>query len=353
MKIVYLYGEMMSYAMATINKLAETGNEIHIIERNELKNKTSVVPTFFKNKIFFYRRLEYNYSQLKDLVKKIDPKVILISGWMDLVYIYLVFFIKNKNITIVVHADSVWKNKPKQQIARLLGFFGFFYLFFDKAWIPGPLQFEYMRRIGFSKKDIFFDPFSADTELFHKLYKDFYNHKKNKYPKKFLFFSRREKIKGIEILLDAWESLNTNNSIDWKLQIIGSGSFKIKKNKLKNLEILEFKSHKNIKKDIKNAGCFILPSIHDPWGVVVHEMCAAGLPLILSETVGSRYTFLIDKKNGFVFEANNYKSLEKAMKDIIDSTDQELLRMSESSHKLSFRVSPETGASNLLSEVNK
>jgi len=353
MKIIYLYGEMMSYAMAIINKLAESGNEIHIIERNELKNKTSVVPTIFKNKIFFYRRLKYNYSQLKDLIKKIDPKVIVISGWMDLVYIYLVFVIKNKNITIVIHSDNVWKNKLKQQIARFLGFFGFFYLFFDKAWIHGPLQFEYMRRIGFRTKDIFFDHASADTQLFHKLYKDFYNYKKKKYPKKFLFVSRREKIKGLEVLLDAWESLNANNSIDWKLQIIGSGSYKIKKDKLKNLEILEFKSHEDLKKDIKNAGCFILPSVHEPWGVVVHEMCSAGLPLILSETVGSRYTFLIDKKNGFVFEANNYKSLEKAMKDIIDSTDQELLNMSENSHKLSFRISPEISASNLLSAVNK
>lgn len=345
---------MTSYAMVVINKLAEFGNEIHIIERNQLKNKANLNPTaIFKNKIIFYKRLKYNYFQLKNLIKKINPKVIVVAGWMDLVYIYLVFVFKNKNITIVVVADTVWKNKLKQQIARFLGFFGFFYLLFDKAWIHGALQFEFMRKIGFKSKDIFFDHASADIELFHKFYKNFYNYKKKKYPKKFLFVARLEKIKGLEVLLDAWESLNAKNNLDWKLQIIGNGSFKIKNNKLKNLEVLKFKSHKNLKKDIKNSGCFILPSIHEPWGVVVHEMCSAGLPLILSEKVASRYTFLIDKKNGFVFEANNCKSLENAMKNIIDLTDLELLRMSEYSHKLSFRITPESSASNLLSAANK
>ena len=42
---------MMSYAMAIINKLAESGNEIHIIERNELKNKTGIIVNEYGEKL--------------------------------------------------------------------------------------------------------------------------------------------------------------------------------------------------------------------------------------------------------------------------------------------------------------
>ena len=60
---------------------------------------------------------------------------------------------------------------------------------------------------------------------------------------------------------------------------------------------------------IKNVGFFVLPSNFEPWGVVVHEFCAAGLPMLLSETVGSSSSFLINGHNGFLFKPNNHYDL--------------------------------------------
>jgi glycosyltransferase involved in cell wall biosynthesis len=353
MKIIYLSTQIFPYNISTIYQLAEFGNEIHIIEKN---NSIKKEKKFLKKKIYFYKKLNYNFFGLINFIKKINPKIIVIVGWQELIYVLVVFFVKNKNTSIVIHSDNKWTGKLKQHIARFLGLFSFFYLFFDKVWIHGPFQFEYVRKIGFKAEDIFFDHASADVDLFHDYYQRFLVYKKKSYPKVFLFLGRIEKIKGLETLLNSWDELTRNKeNQNWKLKIIGDGSFKIAnkiaKNKLQNVEILGFMSHKDLANQIKNAGCFILPSINEPWGVVVHEMCSAGLPLILSETVGSRYAFLIDKTNGFTFKKNNHISLKMAMMRIIRSSDQELMLMSKISHELSFRINPRFSALSLISMV--
>ena len=104
--------------------------------------------------------------------------------------------------------------------------------------------------------------------------------------------------------------------------------------------------------EIKNVGCFILPSIYEPWGVVVHEFSAAGCPLILSNDIGAKSTFLIDDFNGYSFKHENGNfSMTNAMKKIIDKTDEDLVEMGRNSHKISRKISPTSSAKNLISAL--
>jgi glycosyltransferase involved in cell wall biosynthesis len=48
------------------------------------------------------------------------------------------------------------------------------------------------------------------------------------------------------------------------------------------------------------ADVFTLLSRHEPWGVVVNEASASGVPLLLSERVGAAADLLRDGENGFV-----------------------------------------------------
>ena len=62
---------------------------------------------------------------------------------------------------------------------------------------------------------------------------------------------------------------------------------------------------------LKAAYCFILPSRHEPFGIVALEALDAGVPLIAS-AVGGLKDFLVDTENALLFEDDNIDSLWKA-----------------------------------------
>ena len=149
-------------------------------------------------------------------------------------------------------------------------------------------------------------------------------------------------------MLESWKLLESEHK-DWKLQLIGNGSLKTRIKKRPDVIIKDFMQPKKLSKEISKAGCFVLPSLYEPWGVVVHEMAAAGLPLILSKKVGSASTFLIDGYNGYSFKQNDPYALSLCMKKIINTPDEILQSMSLASQSLSGRITPESSAYNLMS----
>ena len=53
---------------------------------------------------------------------------------------------------------------------------------------------------------------------------------------------------------------------------------------------------------VSEVDIFCLPSLIEPWGVVVHEFASMGLLLLLFKNVGSGTEFLINGYNGFSFD---------------------------------------------------
>ncbi|MDP8227850.1 MAG: glycosyltransferase family 4 protein [Candidatus Electryoneaceae bacterium] len=60
------------------------------------------------------------------------------------------------------------------------------------------------------------------------------------------------------------------------------------------------------------ADMFLLSSIHEPFGIVILEAWAAGLPVVASK-VGGVPSFVEDGKDGMLFESNDEQSLMKAV----------------------------------------
>jgi glycosyltransferase involved in cell wall biosynthesis len=64
------------------------------------------------------------------------------------------------------------------------------------------------------------------------------------------------------------------------------------------------------------ADVFVLPSRHEPWGVVVNEAMAAGLPVVLSDRVGAAADLLADGVNGRLVPAGDAQRLAGALAEI-------------------------------------
>ncbi len=68
----------------------------------------------------------------------------------------------------------------------------------------------------------------------------------------------------------------------------------------------------------KSADCFILPSIHEPFGIVALEAWAAKLPIIASN-VGGLGRLIENKKTGLQFESNNLEQLYLAYSQLFSN----------------------------------
>jgi glycosyltransferase involved in cell wall biosynthesis len=72
------------------------------------------------------------------------------------------------------------------------------------------------------------------------------------------------------------------------------------------------------------ADVFALLSRHEPWGVVVNEAAASGLPLVLSDRVGAAHDLLLDGENGFMVPADDATAAAEVLRRL--DADAELRR---------------------------
>ena len=57
------------------------------------------------------------------------------------------------------------------------------------------------------------------------------------------------------------------------------------------------------------AGAFVLPSLTEPWGLVVNEAMAAGLPVVVSDRCGCASDLVRPGENGFAFDPCDIEQL--------------------------------------------
>jgi glycosyltransferase involved in cell wall biosynthesis len=167
-----------------------------------------------------------------------------------------------------------------------------------------------------------------------------------------MFMGRLEKAKNVELLFAAWHRL-AGHRRDWDLCLIGNGSLKSSLEVEENVTVKDFMQPERLREEIASAGCFVLPSRDEPWGVVIHEFAAAGIPLVCSDACGASNTFLIHGTNGYEFRSGNVESLFQHMLKIINASDASLRKMGEYSSCLGQRITPYSSPANLLSVLRR
>jgi glycosyltransferase involved in cell wall biosynthesis len=100
------------------------------------------------------------------------------------------------------------------------------------------------------------------------------------------------------------------------------------------------------------ADVFALLSRHEPWGVVVNEAAACGLPLVLSDRVGAARDLLRDGENGFLVPADDAVAAADALRRL--AQDPELRRrMGARSRELAQGFGYEPSVESLLAAVRE
>lgn len=339
--ILILYSALMPYNIIVVKELLQKGCNVHIVRWT--KCQTPYVPPELTGVVYYDRSQFSDASSLLKVVRAVKPDLIMVAGWIDKLYCKVAsVYRKECDIPIVAGCDTQWRG-GKQWLNVL------FSAFRQRKWfthilIAGIWQYEYARRLGFSQEQILQPLYTADTAIFANVN---ILSKEMSYPHKLLFIGRFADAKGLSFLLDAWKSITDRKG--WTLTLVGNGPLRDTLNGFPDVEIKDFMSQENLVVEMQHSGAFILPSVFEPWALVLHEAAAGGLPILASNCCGAVPYFVLENYNGHLFVPGDVSSIRKAIQRLINTSDDDLIRMSYKSRELSKRINPEIVAQTLLS----
>ena len=232
---------------------------------------------------------------------------------------------------VVAAMDNQWHGTLKQHMGVIFSRF-FLKPSIDTLFVAGDRQRDFARRLGYDNPlhgyysaDI--APFrcSAPIELRDE---------------SFLFIGRLVPEKGVRELALAYEDYRRVSRNPWKLRVAGTGPLAHLFRGIDGVELLGFVQPETLPMLTAQSKCFVLPSLFEPWGVVVHEAAAAGLPIIATTPCGSTTMFLRDGVNGYLIPPK-HDCLVDAMLRVSDWSVERLREASERSSELAELWNPE------------
>ena len=346
-RILILYTELAGYTIACIEALVAKGN-IDLLLLKYPVNSEAPFRFKFPDSVRVIDRQLLNDAQLNAMVSEFDPQIILCSGWNDKGYMRICKEWRSKGVPVVLAMDNKWKGTLKQHVARFVAPFSI-HRTFSHCWVPGQQQKHFAKKLGFSEERIATGFYACDYKKYAAVYADSDIHKGNTFPKQFIYAGRYYDFKGLHTLWEAFISFKKQTGNDWKLICVGTGD--IEPVVHPDIEHRGFLQPDEMAGLMKEGGVFILPSLVEPWGVVVQEYAAAGFPLILSTAVGSGESFLLEGVNGFYFATGNSTDLQLKMKAVASLMDENLRMMSSKSHEMAKKITPETWSETLISFI--
>lgn len=346
MRILYLYAELMGYQIPVFDLYVKRfGCAVDVVHWDQRKLTPYVPPPI--EGVVYHPRSAFDRHGLIELADSIQPDIVYVSGWMDRDYLAVCRYLRRQGVPVASGFDDQWTGTLRQKAAAFLPA-ALRKAHFSHAWVFGPYQFEFATRLGFAKAETIFNCCSADLSIFNEAYRRSIPSKRERYPHRFLCVGRFDQVKGVDLLVEAWKAIRADRQ-DWELYFIGNGALRDQLRAEPNVHVKDFLQPNELLDEVATGGCFVLPSRFEPWGVVLHEFAAAGLPIICSEACGAAPMFVVPGYNGYVCKTGSVDSLARAMRKIIRASDDALLAMAMRSHEYGQRITPEMTAASFMS----
>jgi len=135
----------------------------------------------------------------------------------------------------------------------------------------------------------------------------------------FIFSGRIEQIKNPLFALGVAKETAKRLGRKTSILFIGAGSLEeiVKRAAAKSADLITaefhgFAAQSELPTKYKSARIFLFPTQWDPWGVVVNEACASGLPIITSPHGGIAGELVRDRENGFICELDVMQWADRA-----------------------------------------
>jgi glycosyltransferase involved in cell wall biosynthesis len=331
----------MPYNVAALKSLVSHNKtvEIDVFSWGIKKKLTPYVPPKIE-RVHYHDESDFNFGQLLSLYDSFNYEIIYVCNRREKKYLKLALYARRKGTIVIGQSDEQFYGTFRQYIKKALSYF-LYIRYFDYMMVPGYYQYEFMRFLGFKKEVILIGAYTADTSLFGEFY---LNNKKNinqeirLSKKRMLYLGRLECEKGLDLLCYALEDLK--GMFDIELIVVGNGSMKDLITSYSFVQHHSFMEQEEILRILMDVDYFVLPSVYEPWGVVLHEMAAAGMVIISSDACGANSFFVFNNYNGFVFKRGSLNSLKVSLERAFSLDSQKLKDFKYRSNELSKSISP-------------
>jgi 1,2-diacylglycerol 3-alpha-glucosyltransferase len=279
----------------------------------------------------------------------LKPAAVMVPGYATLPALAAALWARVHGKTSILMTESTaydhervgWKELIKAKLLRLL---------FDVAVTGGTAHRRYLEQLGFPKDKVarYYDvvdnsTLAQETLDLRRFGAGLFGLPLHPY---FLYVGRMAPEKNVEGLLGAWFAYRDEGG-DWPLVLVGDGSA------LPELRIMAAKSQYGSEVHFAGmktshdlpayyafAGCFVLPSTREPWGLVVNEAMASSLPVLVSSRCGSAEDLVEEGKNGFTFDPHS-QELKARLRQIASFSEKELRAMGIRSSEIIAAYSPQ------------
>ena len=282
-------------------------------------------------------------------LSEIDPSVILVPGYYHAPALAAAIWGKLHGRRTVLMSESSrmdhrrvwWKEGLKKVLVPWL---------FDWAVAGGKPHARYLQELGFPAERI---ARSYDV-VDNRFYAELADHARNTEhvdttfigPREyFLYVGRLAAEKNVDGLIHAYAAYRLQCG-DAALVIVGEGALGDELREMarvspwnRDIHFTGQKTAREIALYYAFARCFVLPSTREPWGLVVNEAMAAGLPVIVSDRCGCAEDLVHDGENGFVVSPTPRRLCDAMLQ--IDRRAGELEAMSRRSREIIAEYSPE------------
>lgn len=322
-------------------------------------------------------RFSLTEAQILSELKAYKPDVILVSGWGDSGYLSICRKMKAIGTMVISGCDTQWKGSMRQRLAGLVAPVHL-QKCFDVLWVTGERQRWLAARLGFHGVRCWGGFYACDRDRFSVVAKkrlevgarvsdmgpqsSFVDQttvdrpdvgiKQKRQRGRFLFVGRYVAVKGLDTLAAAYRDYCSRVEAPWELVCAGKGPLR---ECLMRAGAIDrgFVQPAELPRLMGSASAFLLPSRFEPWGVVLQEATASGLPVIASEACGAAVHLLRDGWNGYLFETGNVDHLAEAMTRMHKASLEQRAEMGEASFQLSKQFTPELWARQLINGVTR
>jgi glycosyltransferase involved in cell wall biosynthesis len=244
-----------------------------------------------------------------------QPHVVVLCGWLYKPYWRAMNAGELKRVPVVVGMDSPWRGTMVQRLgrfrlARLVKRLAL-------AVTSGERSSEYASRIGVPANRIRSGLYGFDHASFCAV-ADARPNDSLEWPRQFLFVGRYVPQKGLAVLMEAYSLYRASVATPWGLTCCGTGIDAGLLNNVPGVVDAGFTPPRELPRVFSNHSAFVLPSTFEPWGVVLAEAAASGLPIVCTTACGAGVDLVRPYYNGLVVAPQDVTGLARAMRWIHD-----------------------------------